>query len=108
MNIYVTSEPAQKLESIIINIKNFFVFDVQEFVASFKLDTSKPSNIYFINNEIMDELNNVSKLKKYSGIIYINKNLSTSIHKSLRHVFKDNPYIDKLVLIDNMNVPKWR
>ena len=32
MNIYVTSEPAQKLETVISNIKNFYIFDVQNFI----------------------------------------------------------------------------
>ena len=108
MNIYVTSEPQSKLENVILNIKNFYIFDVQQFVAGFKLDTKKPSNIYLINNEIMAELNNISKLKKYQGIIYINKNLSENLYKSLYKVFNNNQFIDQLVLIDNVNVPKWK
>ena len=108
MNIYVTSEPETKLENVIMNIKNFYVFDVQQFVASFNLDLTKKSNIYLVNNEIMDNLNNVSKLKKYQGIIYINKNLSEALYKSLKKSFAKNIYIDSFVLIDNMNVPRWR
>ncbi len=108
MNIYVTSEPETKLENVIMNIKNFYVFNVQQFVASFNLDLTKKSNIYLVNNEIMDNLNNVSKLKKYQGIIYINKNLSEALYKSLKKSFAKNIYIDSFVLIDNMNVPRWR
>ena len=29
MNIYVTSEPQAKIENVIVNAKNFFIFDVQ-------------------------------------------------------------------------------
>ena len=108
MNLYVTSEPQAKIENVIVNAKNFYIFDVQDFVASFGLDVTKPSNIYLINNEISSALNNISKLKKYQGIIYINKNLSENLYKSLKNVFSKNQSIDKFVLIDNINVPKWK
>lgn len=108
MNIYITSEPAEKLETLIINFKNFYVFDVQKFIADMGIDTRKKANIYYINNEIISDLTNVSKLKKYQGIIYINKNISESLYKNLKKKFSDVPSIGKFILIDNGNASRHR
>lgn len=106
MNIYMSSESEVKLTNVIANIKNFFVFDVQEFIKSFKLDLTKPSNIYFMNNEITSQISGASKLKKYKGIIYINKNLSEQLYYSIKNKFGKDKNIDKIVLIDNGMVAK--
>ena len=66
MNIYVTSESETKLQNMIVNFKNFFVFDVQEFISNYKLDLTKPSNIYLINSEITNTILSASKLKNIS------------------------------------------
>lgn len=108
MNIYMSSESEVKLTNVIANIKNFFVFDVQEFIKSFKLDLTKPSNIYFMNNEIASQISGASKLKKYKGIIYINRNLSEQLYYSIKNKFSDDKNIDKIVLIDNGMVSKHR
>lgn len=108
MNIYMSSESEAKLNNVISNIKNFFVFDVQEFVKTFKLDLSKPSNIYFINNEITAQISSASKLKKYKGIIYINRNLSEQLYYSIKNKFIKDKNIDKIILIDNGLVSKHR
>jgi len=108
MNIYVTSEPYSKLQNLIVNIKNFYVLDVQNFISSLNLDITKPSNVYYINNEITTDILSMSKLKKYQGIIYINKNLSETLYHSLKAKFGNDPNIDKFVLIDNANVAKHK
>ena len=102
----MSSESEVKLTNVIANIKNFFVFDVQEFIKSFKLDLTKPSNIYFMNNEITSQISGASKLKKYKGIIYINKNLSEQLYYSIKNKFGKDKNIDKIVLIDNGMVAK--
>ena len=108
MNIYVTSEPASKLETLISNIKNFYVFDVQSFIQSLGLDVKKPSNIYYINNEIVSNIISQSRLKKYQGIIYINKNINENIYHNLKKKFQSVATIDKFVLIENGNAPKHK
>ena len=108
MNIYVTSEPVSKLQNLIVNIKNFYLFDVQDFISKLNLDITKPSNIYYINNEITNDILSMSKLKKYQGIIYINKNLSETLYHSLKSKFGGDPNIDKFILIDNANVAKHK
>ena len=91
-----------------MNIKNFFIFDVQEFINNFNLDVSKPANIYLINNEITNTILSASKLKKYQGIIYINTNLTENLYYSLKKKFGNDEHIDKFVLIDNGNVAKHK
>lgn len=108
MNLYLTTESEKKLRSLFINIKSFFIFDVQSFIQELHLDLNKPSSIYFINNEILRTIKKNSTLKKYQGIIYINKKLNDELIKSLEHKFKKIPDINKLVLIDNGIIPKHR
>ena len=106
MNFYVTTEPLEKLSNIISNIKSFYIIDIQEFVNRFNLDLQKPSNIYYINTEIENDIIQKSKLKKYHGIIYINRNLNFNIIKNLQMKFQNIGEIHKIVLLDNVNVPK--
>ena len=108
MNIYVSSESSAKLESLISNIKNFYVFDVQNFIQSLGLDIKKPANIYYINNEIVSNIVQQSKLKKYQGIIYINKNINENIYRNLRKKFQGVKTIDKFILIENGNAPRHK
>lgn len=106
MNIYITTESEQKLNVLFSNIKNFYIIDVQSFINSFKLDLSKQYNIFFLNSELLSMIKSNSKLKKYQGIIYINKNLNTDNLTSLKKKIKNIKNIDKTILIDNKNYPK--
>ena len=84
------------------------MFDVQKFIDDMGLDVRKKSNIYYLNNEIVSDLTNVSKLKKYQGIIYINKNISEQLYHNLKKKFAGVPSIEKFILIDNGNASKHR
>lgn len=106
MNIYVTTETEPKLKMLFTNIKSFFILDVQSFVNSYKLDLNKQSNVYLINTELIEQIKASAKLKKYQGIVYINKNLDDRIIKNLQSKFKNVPEISKIVLLDNGIVPK--
>lgn len=108
MNVYFTTEPLTKLQNVILNIRSFYVFDVQEFISGLNIDTTKPANVYYINNEIVSNISAAAKLKKYQGIIYINKNLSPKLYDSMRLKFGNNEYIDKFVLIDNGNIHRLK
>lgn len=66
------------------------------------------ANIYYINNKIVDDIINTSRLKKYQGIIYINKNISEVLYHNLKKKFGNVPTIDKFVLIDNGNASKHK
>lgn len=106
MNVYVTTETENKLKMLFTNIKSFYILDIQSFVNGFKLDLTKTSNIYFVNAELMNILCSMSKLKKYQGIIYINKNLDKTIINNLKSKIKGINEISKVVLLDNGSLPK--
>lgn len=106
MNIYITTEPESKLKTLFSNIKSFYILDVQQFINEVKLDLTKQCNIYLINTEIMSKVMTAAKLKKYQGIIYINKTLTPSIIRNLQSKFKNIKEISKVVLIDNGTLPK--
>jgi len=54
----------------------------------------------------MNTICSAAKLKKYNGIIYINKNLNEEIIKNIQSKFKKVPDINKIILIDNSILPK--
>lgn len=108
MNLYLTTETENKLRSIISNIKSFYIIDVQTFINSFQLDLTKEYNIYFLNSELLENIKQISKLKKYQGIIYINQNLNECIIKNLQNKVKSIKDINKIVLLDNGSIPKHK
>ena len=107
-NIYITSEPEYKLKQIFSTLKNFFVLDVNAFVQDLNIDLTKQSGIYLVNSEIENLILSQSKLKKYQGIIYINKNININIYKYLKQRFQKFQEINKLILIDNGQFPKHK
>lgn len=104
--IYMTSDSETKLKSIYSNLKNYYILDVQAFVKSLNLDLSKQSSIFIINEEIQTLVSSQLKLKKYKGVIYINKNLSKDLYSSFKQYFKKYGEDIKIVLIDNGQFPK--
>lgn len=105
-NLYMTSESETKLKSLFTNLKNFYVLDVQKFVKSLNLDMSKPSSVFLINDEIEKTILTQSKLKKYKGIIYINKALSENILQAFQQYFAKIDSDIRFILIDNHYIPK--
>lgn len=101
----MTSESEAKLKTLYANIKSFYIFDCHSFIKSLSLDMSKLSSIYLINEEITRQILANSKLKKYKGVIYINKHLSTELYYTFKKHFSS---IDdtKIILIDNGSIPK--
>lgn len=108
INLYLSSDSEQKLKNIFCNIKNYFVLDVDKFVHDMHLDLSKQSSIYLVNSEIERTILSLSSLKKYAGIVYINKNITKELHDSLKNKFKNCEDIGKIILIDNGLIPKHK
>lgn len=101
----MSSDNESKLKQIYANIKNFFVLDVQAFVKSLNIDMNKPTSIYLVNEEIERLITSQAKLKKFKGIIYINKHLSEELYYSFKKKFSKKDQV-KIVLIDNGQFPK--
>lgn len=67
---------------------------------------SKQSSIYIINDELQNTISTQLKLKKYKGVIYINKCLSKDLYNSFKQYFQKCNEDIKIVLIDNGQFPK--
>ena len=100
-NIYFSVEPQWKIKSIFLNLKNFYILDIQEIISNMELDTTKTTAIYYINNYIIDEIKTKSRIKRIHGILYINKNLNKDIFLNLKSKLEDDKDINKYILIDN-------
>ncbi len=49
---------------------------------------------------------NALSLKRYNGIIYINKALSEKLYNSIKSKFKEKYDVNKIILIDDGQFPK--
>lgn len=107
-SLYMTSESESKLNSVYSNIKNFYILDVQKFIKSLGLDMTKQSSVFLVNDEIEKTIIAQSKLKKYKGIIYINKSLSAETYSAFRTYFSKLDEPIKFILIDNNYLPKHK
>lgn len=101
----MTSESESKLKQVYSNIKNFYILDADKFIKSLDLDMSKQSSVYIANDEIKKIIVSQSKLKKYKGIIYINKHLSDDLYQSFKVCLSKYDNV-KIMLIDNGQFPK--
>lgn len=101
----MTSESESKLKQIYTNLKYFYILNASEFVKSLDIDMSRPSSIYIANDEIQKTILAQSKLKKYKGIIYINKHLSEDLYQSFKIKLSKSDKV-KITLIDNGQFPK--
>ena len=72
------------------------------------INTKNKANVYYINGRIIEDIISTSRLKKYQGIIYINKNITEVLYHNLKKKFGNVPTIDKFVLIDNGNAAKHK
>lgn len=105
-NLYITDEPQHKLLSLFINIKNFYILDVQEMIKNMDIDMDHNSSVYIVNEEIKKILRTQSGLKRNLGIFYVVKCLSEPLVKSIHRIAKTMPDIESVILIDNVNTPK--
>lgn len=108
MKFYLTVEPAEKIKKIFVNLSVFYILDVDSIIRDFKLDLSKPSSIYYINDYIKKQIAAQSKSKRLEGIIYINQHLSASIIDSIYEYIHDNDSIEGMVLMDDGFEPKLK
>ena len=72
------------------------------------INTKNKANVYYINGRIIEDIISTSKLKKYQGIIYINKNLNSQLVQHVYKLVKRIPKIDTVVILDDDTFPKLK
>lgn len=108
MKFYLTVESLQKIKNVFVNLSSFYILDVKEVIKSLKLNMSKPSNVYFANNHIMNIIESQAKSKRLQGIIYINSDLNASIIDGIFNYIKEIPSMEGMVLMDDGFCPKLK
>lgn len=106
LNIFFTVEPQYMIKNIFANAKCFSILDVQELIKDYEVNVHKPSDLYYINNIIINKIKHFATLKRSLGIIYINNEIKPKMLESLKTIFKDADEQPKFILIDNGIVPK--
>lgn len=105
-NIYFTVEPEWRIKAIFANLKSFFILNISDLIDSTKLDLDCPANIYYLNNLILEKIDQYSKIKRIKGIIYINNKLCHETYMNIYKKFSKNRNISKFILIDDGEFPK--
>ena len=107
MKVYFTTEKYNKLKDIVANLGSFYVINVPEIVGRVK-DPTTPYAEYYINNVIINSFKEAISMKKYIGVIYINKSIDKKILDNIKEI--DRKYIsnDDYILLDNSILPKHK
>lgn len=106
MKVYFTTERYSKLKDIVTNLGSFYVINVPEIVNRVK-DPTTPYAEYYINNVIISSFKEALSMKKYIGVVYINKNIDKRVLDNIKEIDKElsaNDYI----LLDNSILPKHK
>lgn len=106
MKVYFTTERYNKLKDIVTNLGSFYVINVPEIVNRVK-DPTTPYAEYYINNVIINSFKEAISMKKYVGVVYINKNIDKRVLDNIKEIDKElsaNDYI----LLDNSILPKHK
>ena len=80
MKFYITVESYRKLKNVFTNLNTFYVIDIDSLLKESNLDASRPAHRFIINTEIERLISTGAKSKRYTGIIYINSNISIPSH----------------------------
>lgn len=108
MKFYITIENIQKLKRAFLNLKLYFIVDVQEILKNlgYTYNTIDEYGSFIVNKKIIDLIKSHVKSKRIRGIIYSNENLSEDIIKNLFDELEAEKKISDLTLLDDYNVPK--
>lgn len=110
MKLYFTIESYRKLRHLFSNLNTFYTIDVNALINESTLDLNKESDRFIINAEIEKMILSASKLKRYTGIIYINsainENIITNIKDSINSFSKAQ--IEYYTLLDDYDFPKMK
>lgn len=105
-NIYFTIEPEWKIKNIFVNLKKFYILNIDHILSEFELDLSKQYNVYYLNNYIINILGAKLNNKKLLGIIYINSHLNEKVFDNIYNFISNKEKINKFIIIDDGQFPK--
>jgi hypothetical protein len=108
MKFYVTAENIQKLKRSFLNLKLFFIIDVNQILEDYgyTYSTIDEYGSFIINEKINSLIANYSKSKRIRGIIYSNSNLNIDVINNLKEKIDKLKQINEFVLIDEYNIPR--
>lgn len=110
MKFYITVESYRKLKNVFTNLNTFYIIDIDSLLKESNLDASRPAHRFIINTEIERLIATGAKSKRYTGIIYINSNLSfdviVGIKRSLSEITRSQ--VEDITLLDDYDTPKLK
>lgn len=104
MNLYITREPREKLKKAFLNMRKQHVIDVQEIIENFGY--TEPLDSYsgfLVNEEIKNQIKQVSRANRAHSIIYSNANLNEEIIRFLIFFINENTEIDDVYFLTEEN-----
>jgi len=104
MNLYITREPREKLKKAFLNMRKQHVIDVQEIIEKFGY--KEPLDAYsgfLVNEEIKNQIKQVSRANRVHSIIYSNENLNEEIIRFIIFFVNENTDIQDVVFLTEEN-----
>ena len=102
MNLYVTSSKFEKIKKSFLNLRLYYIVDVDKIIHSLGYDRDNLSQtaVFILNDKIKEKIQLAIKYKRYIDIIYINSKINKEIILNLQEYSKEFPTIQKIILLD--------
>lgn len=110
MKFYVTVESYRKLKNVFTNLNTFYIIDIDSLLKESNLDVNRPAHRFIINTEIERLISTGAKSKRYTGIIYINSNISFDVIIGIKHSLSEitKSQVEDITLLDDYDTPKLK
>jgi hypothetical protein len=101
MNLYITREERDKLKKAFLNMRKQHVIAVHEIIENmgYTPDTLDPYASFLVNEEIKNQIRNVSRANRAHSIIYSNPDLNEEIVRFLVFYVNENTEIKDVVFL---------
>jgi len=104
MNLYITREPREKLKKAFLNMRKQHVIAVHEIIENFGY--TEPLDSYsgfLVNEEIKNQIKQVSRANRAHSIIYSNPKLNEEIIRFLIFFVNENTEIEDVYFLTEEN-----
>lgn len=101
MNLYITKAEREKLKKGFLNMRKQHVISVSEIIATigYTKDTLDSYACFLVNEEIKNQIRNVSRANRAHSIIYSNPDLSTETIRFLVFFVNENTEIKDVIFL---------
>lgn len=105
MNLYITRAEREKLKKAFLNMRKQHVISVSEIIENmgYTPETLDPYASFLVNEEIKNQIRNVSRANRAYSIIYSNPDLNEAIIRFIVFYVNENTEIKDVIFLTEEN-----